>query len=180
MMLQDLDVPLWVSDSAQDFLSKTLVKDPAKRSTAADLVKHPWLKSLGLKPSASQNPSSIAVVEPVLQPRVVLAVPDEEEVAVSDLAVTEEQVAEDEKAEAKAASPAIEVAVTASGAVLLRQPYGKMGTGICVWCLKLRHDACDFQVVQNSVVAIGSCEYQCENVSSAAGAHHCFCIMWTM
>ena len=134
-------MPLWVSDSAQDFLNKTLVKDPAKRSTAADLVKHPWLKSLGLKAPASQIPSSIAVVEPVLQPRVVLAMPDQEDVGVSEVTVTEEQVAEDEKVEATAAPPAIEVAVTASGNFGLRTRMPRWMWYLCAvpavtaWCL---------------------------------------------
>lgn len=109
-LMQEPDVPLWVSDSAQDFLSKSLVKDPAKRSKASDLVKHPWLKSLGLKAPASQIPSSVAVVTPVLQPRVVIPEP-EPVLEISHLTVTDEPVVEEEIVEA---SP-IEIAVSASG-----------------------------------------------------------------
>ena len=105
-------MPLWLSDQAQDFLSKTLLKDPTKRSTAVQLLKHPWLKSLGFKQPADAVPSSIEVLEPVLPPRpvvqslpepVVMAEPNAaEEEAVE--AVTEEAVAVPQR-----------VAVTATG-----------------------------------------------------------------
>lgn len=132
-LLQDPDVPLWVSDSAQDFLSKTLVKDPAKRSKASDLVKHPWLKSLGLKAPASQAPVSIAVVEPVLEPRVVISEPD---VVVSQIPEAEEQ--EEEKMTPLAPMPApIEIAVTASGTANKASGFLVALPSIAVWsCLR--------------------------------------------
>lgn len=92
-------MPLWLSDHAQDFLSKLLVKDPAKRSTAAQLLKHPWLKSLGFKPPVNQAPSSVEVVEPVLPSRPVVAAVVEAEaeaVVVTELAAAEEQSVEEE------------------------------------------------------------------------------------
>ena len=32
-----------ISDSAQDFLQKALVKDPKHRASAKELLAHPWL-----------------------------------------------------------------------------------------------------------------------------------------
>ncbi len=109
-------MPLWLSDHAQDFLSKTLLKDSAKRSTAAQLLKHPWLKSLGFKPPVDQVPSSIEVVEPVLPPRpviqpeplpgpVVITKPSTVEAAAVDAAVQDAGKAEVPE----------EIAVTATG-----------------------------------------------------------------
>ena len=106
-------MPLWLSDHAQDFLSKLLVKDSAKRSAAAQLLKHPWLKSLGFKPSADQVPSSVVVVEPVLPSRpVVAAEVKAEAVVVTEPVVAEEQIVEEETI--KAVVPE-EVAAPAAG-----------------------------------------------------------------
>ena len=104
-VLQDPEMPLWLSDHAQDFLSKTLLKDPSKRSTAAQLLKHPWLRSLGFKAPADQSPSSVQVVQPVLPPRPVVipaAVSDAvleaapQAASVTEPTVPEEQFVEEE------------------------------------------------------------------------------------
>lgn len=85
-------MPLWLSDSAQDFLSNMLLKDPSRRSTAAQLLKHPWLKSLGFKPPVDQVPSIVEVVEPVLPPRPVAAPqPEVEPVVITEATVAEEE-----------------------------------------------------------------------------------------
>ena len=92
-------MPLWLSDHAQDFLSHMLVKDSARRSTAAQLLKHPWLKSLGFKPPVEQMPSSVQVIEPVLPPRPVVPAQPEPK-ATTDIIVVpssvEKQVVEEE------------------------------------------------------------------------------------
>ena len=111
--MQEPDVPLWVSDAAQGFLSKCLAKDPAKRSKAEDLLKHPWLKTLGMKPPAEQTPSSIAMVTPVLQPRPV--VPEPAAVKSSQDAVAEEQADVENEVPLPPVVPSIEIAVSASG-----------------------------------------------------------------
>ncbi|DBA84289.1 TPA: hypothetical protein ACH3X2_006343 [Trebouxia sp. C0005] len=108
---QDPELPLWLSDHAQDFLSRTLLKDAAKRSSAAQLLKHPWLKSLGFKQSMDQIPSSIEVVEPVLPPRPVLLAPPQH-VTVAQPSVVQPAVS-DEPLE-KVQMPE-EIAVTATG-----------------------------------------------------------------
>ena len=115
MVLQDPELPLWLSDHAQDFLSRTLLKDAAKRSSAAQLLKHPWLRSLGFKQPVDQIPSSMEVVEPVLPSRPVpLAAPQHVTVAqptVAQPAVSDEPVVEEV---AKVQMPE-EIAVTATG-----------------------------------------------------------------
>ena len=103
-LLQDPEMPLWLSDHAQDFLSGMLLKDPSRRSTAAQLLKHPWLKSLGLKPPANQIPSSVEVVEPVLPPRPAAAVPQPEPEPVL---ITEPTVAEEEHIAEAESIPAV-------------------------------------------------------------------------
>ena len=99
-LLQDPEMPLWLSDSAHDFLSSMLLKDPSRRSTAAQLLKHPWLKSLGFKPPVDQVPSSVEVVEPVLPPRPAVAAapqPQVEPVIITEpTAAAEEQDEEEE------------------------------------------------------------------------------------
>ncbi|KAA6419835.1 MAG: CDPK-related kinase [Trebouxia sp. A1-2] len=110
---QDPELPLWLSDHAQDFLSRTLLKDAAKRSSAAQLLKHPWLKSLGFKQSMDQIPSSIEVVEPVLPPRPVLLAPPQH-VTVAQPSVVQPAVS-DEPLE-KVQMPE-EIAVTATATV---------------------------------------------------------------
>ena len=109
---QEPDMPLWLSDQAQDFLSKMLLRDPAKRSTAAQLLKHPWLKSLGFKPSPDQIPSSIEVVHPVLPPRPVVQ-PLPEPVVITEPTAAEEEAVEAVAVEVPEAPE--EVAVTATG-----------------------------------------------------------------
>ena len=93
-------MPLWLSDSAHDFLSSMLLKDPSRRSTAAQLLKHPWLKSLGFKPPVDQVPSSVEVVEAVLPPRPAVAAapqPQVEPVIITEpTAAAEEQDEEEE------------------------------------------------------------------------------------
>lgn len=116
-------MPLWLSDHAQDFLSKTLLKDPAKRSTASQLLKHPWLKSLGFKQPVDQIPSSIEVVEPVLPPRPVALPPAEEPVAVDESGVTEEAAVEAILEDSEKGQMQQEIAVkTATGAVTVQLP----------------------------------------------------------
>ena len=88
-------MPLWLSDSAHDFLSNMLLKDPSRRSTAAQLLKHPWLKSLGFRPPVDQVPSSVEVVEPVLPPRP--PQPQVEPVVITEpTAAEEEHIVEEE------------------------------------------------------------------------------------
>ena len=106
--MQDPDMPLWLSDNAQDFLAKTIVKDPVKRSTTAVLLKHPWLKSLGFKPPGDQMASSIAVVEPVLPPRPVMPLTEPEIVSLPPLAEIIKEV------DVTVTAPE-EIAVTATG-----------------------------------------------------------------
>ena len=108
-------MPLWLSDQAQDFLSKTLLKDPAKRSTAAQLLKHPWLKSLGFKQPADAVPNSIEVLEPVLPPRPVVQ-PLPQPVVITEPAAAEEAAVEAAAEEAVAVPQ--EVAVTATGVLM--------------------------------------------------------------
>ena len=105
-------MPLWLSDQAQDFLSRMLLKDPAKRSTAAELLKHPWLKSLGFKPSPDQLPISIQVVEPVL-PRRPVVQPVSEPVIITEPTAAEEEAVEAVAEEVPQAPE--EIAVTATG-----------------------------------------------------------------
>lgn len=101
-LVQDPELPLWLSDSAQDFLSNMLLKDPSRRSTAAQLLKHPWLKALGFKPPVDLIPSSVEVVEPVLPPRPAVAAaaePQVEPVVTTEATVTvteEEPTVEEE------------------------------------------------------------------------------------
>ena len=107
-------MPLWLSDHAQDFLSKTLLKDAAKRSSAAQLLKHPWLRSLGFKQPVDQISSSIEVVEPELPPRPVPLPPQHLTVAqptIAQPAVSDEPVVEEVE---KVQMPE-EIAVTATG-----------------------------------------------------------------
>lgn len=107
-------MPLWLSDHAQDFVSGMLLKDPSRRSTAAQLLKHPWLKSLGFKPPANQVPSSVEVVEPVLPPRPAAAAPQPEPEPVL---LTEPNVAEEEHIAEAESIPAVvpQVEVPAAG-----------------------------------------------------------------
>ena len=112
-------MPLWLSDHAQDFLSKTLLKDPAKRSTANQLLKHPWLKSLGFKQPVDQIPSSIEIVEPVLPPRPVPLPPAEEPVVIAESGVTEEAAMEAALEDSEKGQMQQEIAVTATGAVIV-------------------------------------------------------------
>ena len=107
-LLQDPEMPLWLSDHAQDFLSKTLLKDASRRSTAAQLLKHPWLKSLGFKPPVDQVPSSVEVVEPVLPPRpAAVPQPQIEPVVITEPTVAEEEIIVDEET-IKAVLPEVE------------------------------------------------------------------------
>lgn len=101
-------MPLWLSDHAQDFLSKTLLKDPSRRSAAAQLLKHPWLKSLGFKPPVDQMTSRIEVIEPVLPPRPAPQ-PVTEAVLIMEPTVAEEQVVEET---IKAVVPEVEATST--------------------------------------------------------------------
>lgn len=147
-LLQDPDMPLWVSDSAQDFLSKTLVKDPSKRSKASELVKHPWLKSLGLKAPAGQVPSSIAVVEPILQPRVVIIEPEPE---ISQVVVPE---ATSDKQEQVPVPAPLEIMASTSGnacAQFFRVCMHRTQSG--TW------SHCCMQVAGNSIFAYHDVQY---------------------
>ena len=110
--LQDPEMPLWLSDHAQDFLNKTLLKDPAKRSSAAQLLKHPWLKSLGFKQPVDQVASSIEVVEPTLPPRPVMQ-PESQLVVIAEPVLADDDEALLEEA-VKAEVPE-ETGVTATG-----------------------------------------------------------------
>ena len=107
---------MWLSDNAQDFLSKTLLKHAAKRSSAAQLLKHPWLRSLGFKQPVDQIPCSVEVVEPVLPPRPVPLTPPPQHVTVAQptiaqpAVIDESVVEEDEKVQMPE-----EIAVTATG-----------------------------------------------------------------
>ena len=103
-LFQDPDMPLWLSDHAQDFLSKTMFKDPSRRSAAAQLLKHPWLKSLGFRPPVDQVPSSVEVVEPVLPPRPAPAPQPEIEALVITQPVVEEETIKAVVPEAEAPS----------------------------------------------------------------------------
>lgn len=109
--MQDPELPLWLSDHAQDFLSKILLKDAAKRSSAAQLLKHPWLRSLGFKQPVDQFPSSIELVEPVLPPRPVPLAPPPQHTTVAQPAVSDEPVVEEVE---KVQMPE-EIAVTGTG-----------------------------------------------------------------
>ena len=44
-----------ISDTGRDFIDKCLVVDPAKRMTAKDCLKHPWLTSDTTKPRAEEE-----------------------------------------------------------------------------------------------------------------------------
>lgn len=143
--LQDPEMPLWLSDHAQDFLTGMLLKDPSRRSTAAQLLKHPWLKSLGFKPPANQVPTSVEVVEPVLPPRPAAAAPQPEPEAVL---ITEPTVAEEPIAKAESIPAVVpQVEVPAAGkkawrAVELQKQFEMflhclacpiLPTFLCVW-----------------------------------------------
>ena len=127
-------MPLWLSDQAQDFLSKTLPKDPAKRSTAAQLLKHPWLKSLGFKQPADAVPCSIEVLEPVLPPRPVVQ-PLPEPVVIAEPAAAEEEAVEAAAEEAVAVPQ--EIAVTATGVVMISATAQKAWK-LELWGLSIR------------------------------------------
>lgn len=107
-------MPLWLSDHAQDFLSKTLIRDPSRRSAAAQLLKHPWLKSLGFRPPVDQVPSSVEVVEPVLPPRPAPApLPEIETLVITEPTAAEEHIVEEETI--KAVVPETEAPSTGIG-----------------------------------------------------------------
>lgn len=57
----DFPSPYWdnVSEDAKDLLRKLLVTDPAKRLTAADALKHPWLVSAAPDVALSENQASL-------------------------------------------------------------------------------------------------------------------------
>lgn len=97
-----------------------LLKDPSRRSTAAQLLKHPWLKSLGFKPPVDQVPSSVEVVEPVLPPRPAVAAapqPQAELVVITEPSVAEEEhIVEEETI--KAVVPEVEASSTGKKARL--------------------------------------------------------------
>lgn len=44
-----------ISDTARDFIDKCLVVDPAKRMTAKECLKHPWLLSDTTQPRAEEQ-----------------------------------------------------------------------------------------------------------------------------
>lgn len=100
--VQDPDMPLWLSDHAQDFLSKTVARDPSRRNAAAQLLKHPWLKSLGFRPPVDQASSSVEVVEPVLPPRPAPPPqPEIETLVITEPAAAEQHIVEEETIKAE-------------------------------------------------------------------------------
>ncbi len=142
--MQDPELPLWLSDHAQDFLSKTLLKDAAKRSSAAQLLKHPWLRSLGFKQPVDQIPSSIEVVEPVLPPRPAPLAPPPQHVTVAQPTVTQPAVSDEpvvEEVEEKV-QMSEEIAVTATGMAACQHPICTLSASdhhtvaVCGWSSK--------------------------------------------
>jgi len=136
-------LPLWLSDHAQDFLSKTLLKDAAKRSSAAQLLKHPWLRSLGFKQPVDQIPCSIEVVEPVLPPRPVPLAPPPQHVTVAQPTVAQPAVSDEPVVEEveKVQMPE-EIAVTATGMAACRHTVCMLSASdlpradVCGWLSK--------------------------------------------
>lgn len=51
-----------ISDEAKDFVAKLLNKDPAKRPTAKEALKHPWLRG-SISDRSSGKPLSLKVVQ---------------------------------------------------------------------------------------------------------------------
>jgi serine/threonine protein kinase len=61
MTLKDplmFDLPCWklISDKAQNFISGCLIKDPSKRLTIEQVVKHPWFTTM-ITTSMKNRPS---------------------------------------------------------------------------------------------------------------------------
>ncbi|KAL3158083.1 hypothetical protein ABBQ32_011687 [Trebouxia sp. C0010 RCD-2024] len=126
---QDPDMPLWLSDHAQDFLSKTVARDPSRRNAAAQLLKHPWLKSLGFRPPVDQASSSVEVVEPVLPPRPAPPPqPEIETLVITEPAAAEQHIVEEETIKAEvpeAEAPSTGVEAEPSSPPALNRSGGK-------------------------------------------------------
>lgn len=51
ILSSEVRFPAWVSDEAQDWIRRSLEKDPSKRPSVMDLLKHPWVGLHQRRPS---------------------------------------------------------------------------------------------------------------------------------
>jgi calcium-dependent protein kinase len=115
----DFTKPCWegVSDDAKDFVSKLLEKDPAKRPSAREALKHPWLAG-GIEERGRGRALGLSVVQRVQRYAAASAFKRSalELIAQELIADAEREHEEKENEEGGAATPAAAAAATPAAA----------------------------------------------------------------